>query len=273
MYIVKSPYSLHVQEHTAGWEMHTHDSMIEIEVLMEGNVTQILNGHFYSLKKGAFWLSRPQDFHELTSTDEVKILNIQFQPSFISRDLLSLLLDYKNDICTELSGEDFSCIRAIADVISEEYERRESFSIEMIKRQIELMLLRVFRVLGIAPIERKDNAQNAFIEKAILYLRTHFSENPSLDTTAAHVHFNADYFAAQFKKQVGKTYYAYLTELKLEQAQHLILETDISLSVICFKCGFGNQSNFLRQFKRYFGCTPTRMRQKRSVAAYAECDV
>ena len=263
MYIVKSPYNLHVQEHTAGWEMHTHDSMIEIELLIEGNVTQILNGHTYTLQKGAFWLSRPQDFHEVRSTEAVRILNIQFKPGFISRDLLALLLDYSNDICTELSGEAFSSVLAITDVISEEYERKESFSIEMIKRQIELMLLRVFRVLGIAPLERKDNAQNAFIEKAILYLRTHFSENPSLDTTAAHVHFNADYFAAQFKKQVGKTYYAYLTELKLEQAQHLILETDISLSVICFKCGFGNQSNFLRQFKRHFGYTPTQMRQKK----------
>ena len=264
MYIVKSPYSLHVQEHTAGWEMHTHDSMIEIEVLMEGNVTQILNGHFYSLKKGAFWLSRPQDFHELTSTDEVKILNIQFKPGFISRDLLSLLLDYQNDICMELSKQDFATVLTVAEAISTEYEKKESFSSDVIKRHIELMLLCVFRALGIAPIERKENVQNAFIEKAILFLRTHFSENPSLDTTAAHVHFNADYFAAQFKKQVGKTYYTYLTELKLEQAKNLILETDMALSIICFKCGFGNQSNFLRQFKRYFGSTPTQMRQKKT---------
>ena len=264
MYIVKSPYSLHVQEHTLGWEMHTHDSMIEIELLIEGKVTQTLNGHAYSLQKGAFWISRPQDFHEIESTEAVKILNIQFKPGFISRDLLALLLDYPNDICASLSERDFASILAITEEIPAEYEKKESFSTDIIKRQIELMLLRVFRVLGIAPIERKDNAQNAFIEKAILYLRTHFSENPSLDTTAAHVHFNADYFAAQFKKQVGKTYYAYLTELKLEQAKHLILETDIALSVICFKCGFGNQSNFLRQFKRYFGSTPTQMRQKKT---------
>ena len=273
MYIVKSPYSLHVQEHTFGWEMHTHDSMIEIELLIEGNVTQILNGHAYSLQKGAFWISRPQDFHEVISTEEVKILNIQFKPGFISRDLLTLLLDYPNDICASLSEQDFASILAITETIPEEYEKKESFSLEIIQRQIELMLLHLFRFLGIVPIEKKDNAQNAFIEKAILFLRTNFSENPSLDTTAAHVHFNADYFAAQFKKQVGKTYYAYLTELKLEQTKNLILETDMALSVICYKCGFGNQSNFLRQFKRYFGCTPTQMRQKRSVAAYAECDV
>ena len=263
MYIVKSPYSLHVQEHDAGWEMHTHDSMIEIELLIEGNASQILNGHAYSLTKGSFWISRPQDFHEVSTSEKVKILNIQFKPNFISRDLLSRLLDYSGDICMTLSEKDFPSILTVAAGIVEEYEKKESFSIEMIKRQIELMLLRLFRVLSIAPIEKKGSTQNGFIEKAILFLRTNFSENPSLDTAAAHVHFNADYFAARFKKEVGKTYYTYLTELKLEQAKNLILETDISLSVICFKCGFGNQSNFLRQFKRYFGCTPTQMRQRR----------
>ncbi len=263
MYIVKSPHSLHIQEHDSGWELHTHDSMIEIELLVEGNASQILNGHFYSLKKGALWISRPQDFHEVISSERVNILNIQFKPGFISRDLLSLLLDYQNDICMELSERDFSTVLTVAEAISAEYEKKESFSFDVIKRHIELMLLCVFRALGIAPIEKKENAQNAFIEKAILFLRTNFSENPSLAATAAHVHFNADYFAAQFKKQVGKTYYTYLTELKLEQAKNLILETDMALSIICFKCGFGNQSNFLRQFKRYFGCTPTQMRQKK----------
>ena len=100
-------------------------------------------------------------------------------------------------------------------------------------------------------------------QAAILYHKTNFSENPSLDTTAAYIHFNSDYFEEKKKKHIGKTYYRYLTELKLEQAKKLILETDMSLSVICFKCGFGNQSNFLRQFKRSYGCTPTQMRQRK----------
>lgn len=263
MYIVKSSYNLRVQRHDAGWQLHTHDSMIEIELMVEGSGDHLLNGQYYPIKKGWFWISRPQDFHEVNVPKGVNIISIQIKPAFISKELLSLIIDYQSDICAELSDSLFQRILTICETIFEEYERNDLFSFELIERQIEFMLLQVFRFLKIAPIERKESTNNLYIEKALLFLRTNFSENPSLDTTASYIHFNADYFATLFKKHVGKTYYRYLTELKLEQAKKLILETDMSLSVICFKCGFGNQSNFLRQFKRSFGCTPTQMRQKK----------
>ena len=263
MYIVKSTYNLRIKNHDEGWQLHTHESMIEIELMTEGSGYHFLNGHYYPIKKGWFWISRPQDFHEVTVPKGVNIISIQIKPAFISKELLALLIDYQSDICAELSDSLFQKILTICETIFEEYESNDLFSLELIQRQIELMLLQVFRYFKIAPTKRKETDKNAFIEKAILYLKTNFSENPSLDTTAAYIHFNSDYFATLFKKHIGKTYYRYLTELKLEQAKKLILETDMSLSVICFKCGFGNQSNFLRQFKRSYGCTPTQMRQRK----------
>ena len=263
MQIIQSPYHLCVQRHDIGFELHTHDTMVEIELLVSGSGFQILNGRRYSIQKGSLWITRPQDFHEVNVPKGVNILNIQFKPSILSRDLLSLLLDHPNDICIQLSEEDFSVILHTAETILEEHELQNDFSDLIAKRQIELMLLRVFRILSIQPIEKKNHTENSLIEKAILFLRTNFSENPSLDATASFVHLNADYFAVQFKKYIGRTYYAYLTELKMEYAKKLILETDLKLSTVCFKCGFGDQSNFLRQFKRYFGCTPTQMRQKK----------
>ena len=263
MQIIQSPYQLCVQRHNIGLELHTHDTMVEIELLVAGSGFQILNGRRYPIQKGSLWITRPQDFHEVNVPKGVNILNIQFKPSILSGDLLSLLLDHPSDICIQLSEKDFPTVLQIAETILEEYELKNDFSDSIAKRQIELMLLRVFRILSIQPIEKKNHTENSLIEKAILFLRTNFSENPSLDATASFVHLNADYFAVQFKKYIGRTYYAYLTELKMEYAKKLILETDLKLSTVCFKCGFGDQSNFLRQFKRYFGCTPTQMREKK----------
>ena len=66
MYIVKSSYNLRVLKHDEGGQLHTHDSMIEIELMAEGSGDHFLNGHYYPSKKGWFWISRPQDFHEVT---------------------------------------------------------------------------------------------------------------------------------------------------------------------------------------------------------------
>ena len=98
MYIVKSSYDLRVQKHDAGWQLHTHDSMIEIELMTEGNGDHFFNGHYYPIKKGCFWISRPQDFHEVSVSKGANIISIQIKPAFISKELLSLLIDYQNDM-------------------------------------------------------------------------------------------------------------------------------------------------------------------------------
>jgi ABC-type antimicrobial peptide transport system permease subunit len=102
--------------------------MVEIELLVSGSGFQILNGRRYSIQKGSLWITRPQDFHEVNVPKGVNILNIQFKPSILSRDLLSLLLDYPNDICIQLSEEDFSVILHTAETILEEHELQNDFS-------------------------------------------------------------------------------------------------------------------------------------------------
>ena len=268
MHIIRNPFRLTAQRHNIGLELHTHDNLIELELLTDGDGEQLLNGERYPLQRGSLWISRPQDFHAVTVPKGSQILNVQFKPDLLSRDLLSLLLNYEGSICTVLAEEDFSAVLALLEAVLSEYETQTDFSFDMIRRQIELILLLVFRRLSLEPTRKKESTQNPLIEKSLLFLRSGFCESPSLAAAAEHVHLNADYFASQFKRHTGMTYYAYLTELKLEHAKKLTLETELTLSVIAFKCGFGDQSNFLRQFKRHFGCTPTEMRLQRQDKAH-----
>ena len=262
MKVIRSSYHLSMQRHNIGLTLHTHDTMIEMELLLEGSGYQILNGQRYPLQGGSIWISRPQDIHEVSVPKGVEILNVQFRPDFLSRELLAPLLNYEGNVCASLTDADFAEIRSILESAFEEYEHQTAFSLDVIRRQIELALLRVFRLLA---IEKQERAQNPLIEKAILFLQSRFSESPSLSDAAEFVHLNTDYFASQFKRHTKKTYYTYLTDLKMEHARKLTLETELTLAVVAYKCGFGDQSNFLRQFKRYYGCTPTEMRRRRPV--------
>ena len=264
MKIIRTPDTLSVQRHFVGMDLHTHEAIIEAELLVDGCGRQILNGHPYAIQKGSFWISRPQDFHTVEVPKGSHILNVQFMPGFLSSELLSILLNYPKDIFLSLSEDAFSEFRALLETVLEEYESQTDFSLEIIKRQLELMLLKTFRLLPTPSAEKRMSQQNPLMEKAILFLRSNFSESPSLARVAELVHLNADYFAAQFKRYTKKTYYTYLTELKLAHAKKLVLETNLTLAIVTFKCGFGDQSNFLRQFKKHFGHTPTEMRAKRT---------
>jgi transcriptional regulator GlxA family with amidase domain len=63
-----------------------------------------------------------------------------------------------------------------------------------------------------------------------------------------------------FKRATGRTMTAYLNELRVGAAAQLLIETDKSVLEIGFRVGFGNYSNFNRQFKRIKGFGPRTLR-------------
>ena len=54
----------------------------------------------------------------------------------------------------------------------------------------------------------------------------------------------------------NKTYYDFLTEIRISHACHFIIEDKMSVEQIADRCGFYNISNFYRQFKKVIGTTP-----------------
>lgn len=262
MYVVQSSSYLRISEHTDGFQLHTHEGMIEAEVMISGGGYQKLNGRTYRIKRGCVTIVRPQDFHEVTLDAKTRLINMQFHPSFLSRDLLALLLDAQGDLVADLSEEGSTLALSLAEGSLEEFQNASSFSHDIIKRQLEHLCYLLLRKRSVSQKQKKNESDsNSLIEKALLFMRTGFAENPSLQTTAHFVHLNSDYFALLFKKYTGRTYYSYLTELKMEHAKKLTIESDLPIAVICAKAGFGHEANFHRQFKRYFGMSAGKMRK------------
>ncbi|MCG8579779.1 MAG: helix-turn-helix transcriptional regulator, partial [Bacteroidales bacterium] len=52
----------------------------------------------------------------------------------------------------------------------------------------------------------------------------------------------------------------FVNEIRLGYATRWLIESNKSISEICFECGFNNISNFNRAFKKRQGCTPSEFR-------------
>ncbi len=65
-----------------------------------------------------------------------------------------------------------------------------------------------------------------------------------------------------FKDEYGMTPKAYADNLRLEEAKHLLLDTDNKVIDIAYSVGFGSVSAFYSFFKKAVGVTPTKYRSK-----------
>lgn len=68
-------------------------------------------------------------------------------------------------------------------------------------------------------------------------------------------------FLRRFKAATGLTPKAYLQELRIERARDLLIETDKSVSEICFAVGYQDPPSFVRLFSKLTGLTPGAFRK------------
>lgn len=70
------------------------------------------------------------------------------------------------------------------------------------------------------------------------------------------------HFLRLFKTAFGETPHRFLVRLRLERTRALLLESDRSVTDICFDSGFNSLGSFSSLFKRRYGCSPRALREK-----------
>jgi AraC-like DNA-binding protein len=98
------------------------------------------------------------------------------------------------------------------------------------------------------------------INKVIDYMVNHYSEEVRLGFLAGLINMNKASFCRYFKAVVHKTCTQFLNEIRIANSCKLLVNTDMSVSEICYMSGYNNISHFNRQFKRITGLSAKRYR-------------
>ncbi|WP_344976484.1 AraC family transcriptional regulator [Compostibacter hankyongensis] len=88
------------------------------------------------------------------------------------------------------------------------------------------------------------------------YTLSHYNKVITLDEIAAISNLTVTSFCRYFKLMTRKTYYDFLTEIRINHACRFLIEDKHSIAQISDRCGFYNIPNFYRQFKKVTGVTP-----------------
>lgn len=93
--------------------------------------------------------------------------------------------------------------------------------------------------------------------KVLGKLHQDYTQDVKLEEIADISGMNASAFCRYFKSKTGKSMVQYVNELRVKFACKLLMEGKLSVTQICYECGFNSVSNFNRHFKTITNYTPT----------------
>ena len=98
------------------------------------------------------------------------------------------------------------------------------------------------------------------IEDIYKYVVDNFSNKLKLEDVASRFNMTVISFTRLMKQHTGKSFVDFVNEIRLGHAARMLIETNNSITDICFECGFNNISNFNRIFKKHKDVTPSEFR-------------
>ena len=135
--------------------------------------------------------------------------------------------------------------------------------LDLLCRIGEMKTLKLLSSEGYVP--RSANRQVNRMESVISYIHQHSATDIPMEQLARIAAMSPTAFHRFFKQSLGCTPGSYLMDLRLSNVAHRLLESTDSVSEIAFASGFNNLSNFNRQFRRRFNCSPRDYRSRMTV--------
>lgn len=270
--------SVFIRKHNrfAPYPEHTHQ-FFEINYMLRGHATEYVNGHKIQLSEGDVLLLDIGSQHRIDALDSNDLLiNILFRDRNISLDLItqiqatrSVLYDFLiNNMAANPKKQQYLLFKktgidndqtqhTLDDLISEYYEQRE-YADTIIKSELTILIARLVRNYQL-PAPKTSPSQELAI-KLLDDIRQNY-QKLNLEMLAVKYAYNKNYLSNLFRKEVGKTFSAALTEERLIRARGLIQNTTRPITSICHGVGFSNKSFFYHKYADKFGRTPKEDRE------------
>ena len=112
--------------------------------------------------------------------------------------------------------------------------------------------------LHVSPV--RHALDDARLQRVVDYMVEHLDQPIGLDDLARVACVSTFHFSRMFRAKTGSPPHRYLADLRIELARSLLLRGELALAEIALACGFSDQSNFSRAFRKACGTTPAGFR-------------
>lgn len=161
-------------------------------------------------------------------------------------NLFSRLFSPESDI-----DEDYNSLRIIENIgNAEDFKTLFECSLDFIRSACEIIQSGMY------------SGKSRIVSQAIRIINGSYYEDLNLNSVAGDIHVNPSYLSSVFRREMGRSFVSYLTEVRMKKAVSLLEDTDESIQEIAYHCGFREPNYFSRIFRRTYGLSPREYRAK-----------
>jgi AraC-like DNA-binding protein len=250
------------------WHFHP-----EVELLhcIKGRGTNFIGNKIFSIEEGELLLlgknlphtrQRDKEYYLQNPNECPQSIVIQFKEDFVGDKFFSLkeFIHLPELLKRARRGLKFKG-NTLTSVTKRLYDIQHASDTEKILILIAVLdqLARSDEFEYLNPAQYANDAHEKSAEKinkVYHYTIEHFREHISLQHVADLTHHSPAAFCRYFKARTRKSFFQYLTEVRIGYACKLLMEGTLDVTQVCFSSGFNNLSNFHKQFKKVMKMTP-----------------
>lgn len=257
--------------------LHIHRGIWEFVMVLEGTLELREAYQTLILNDGDIHIFNPPDLHSLTGLSRTNfVLTLYIDFDYLTKfypgiNRMSFLCD-----CANQRGSSVDLLRHILADIYFHFSRGAYSNTDRLDHDLSglvtLLLdsFLLFRWLpdesnryfyGCPPDYRLNAVHAERIHSVQDYIYNHFTENITLRDLAKHEFLSTYYLSRYIKQATGLSFQQWLSSVRCEYAEKLLVSTDKTISQIALESGFASTKYLISNFKKWYGCTPSKYRE------------
>jgi AraC-like DNA-binding protein len=271
---------IHVEEHNSfacrkyrtpqfetSWHKHEEYELI---VITEGHGTALIGDYVGEYKKGDVFFLSSNLPHWFRKTEQKMIgsaIVVHFLKDFWGTPFLSMPEMKKINQLLEGDNNGLQLIQSLQKKITTGIEQMEQATgvdrIQLLLNTLHLMSQsKQYKIITKGFDNNLNLKVNSAIDKIFTFSFKHFLEAVTLAEVAAEVSMSIPTFCRFFKRNIKKSYFEFLKELRIGHACKLLRESNQPIIDICYKSGYNSWAHFSKQFKNVKEITPNQYRKQ-----------
>ena len=226
-------------------------------IIIDGKVHEAVYDHVYLMKKGVM--------HGMERIDDMRLIEIKFIPSGDE------FIKHLNALPNVFSLEKYPLMKNMLIQTVKEGLSGKGYSNETASSALKIFFASAIRefIPNLPPESLDSQGKKVNYGKTgyanndilILNLKSYIEQNIHREITlqelADKVYFNPTYFIRRFKILWGVAPMKFVNKVRIEKAKQLLINKDLSVSMVAEKCGFKSLHYFSRAFKQEEGISPS----------------